>query len=120
MRTIKLVRAEESQKAPADWGALTWYANAALGNSDQMTVGKCVIKPGKANPPHSHPNCYETLVVMEGQIEHMVEGGAYVPMSAGDTITIPANIRHQARNIGSRDAVMYIAFSSGTRETKGE
>jgi len=120
MKTIKLSRTEQSQKVPTDWGSLTWYANAALGNSDQMTVGKCVIKPGMANPIHSHPNCYETLVVMEGRIEHMVENGAYVPMAVGDAITIPANIRHNARNVGSRDAVLYIAFSSGVRETKGE
>ena len=120
MNTIKLVRAEQTQKTPTDWGSLTWFASAALGNSDQMTTGKCVIKPGHANPLHSHPNCYETLVVFAGIIEHMIENGAYVAMQPGDTITIPANVRHHARNIGTQDAVLFIAFSSGTRETKGE
>ena len=120
MKAINILRAEQSQKVPTDWGSLTWFANTALGNSDQMTIGKCVIKPGKANPLHSHPNCYETLVVFEGNIEHMVENGAYVAMQPGDTITIPANVRHHARNTWPRDAVLFIAFSSGTRETKGE
>jgi quercetin dioxygenase-like cupin family protein len=120
MNQIKLVREKESQKVVADWGNLTWYANAALGNSDVMTVGRCIIKPGNENPLHSHPNCYETLVVMQGTIEHMVDNGQYVPMAEGDTITIPANIKHHARNTGKSDAVLFVTFSSSTRETKGE
>ena len=120
MNKITLVRAKETQMVPADWGALTWYASAALGNSDQMTVGKCVIKPGRENPLHSHPNCYETLVVMDGTIEHMVENGKYILMNNGDAITIPSNTKHNARNIGKSDAVLFITFSSAIRETKGE
>jgi quercetin dioxygenase-like cupin family protein len=120
MKEIKIVRSNQNQKVSADWGNLTWYANAALGNSDQMTVGKCVIKPGHENPLHSHPNCYETLVVTDGSIEHMVENGRYEPMAVGDTITVPANVKHNARNTGKTDAVLFITFSSSVRETKGE
>jgi len=99
-----------------DWGALTWCANAQLGNSDEMTVGRCVIKPGQENPLHSHPNCSEILVLVQGRILHTVEGRQEVEMHPGDVITLPARLPHKARNIGDDAAVMFIAFSSAYRE----
>ena len=103
-----------------DWGSLTWYANAAAGNSAEMTVGKCVIKPGAENPPHRHPNCIEVLVVMQGIIDHRIEEGATVRLHAGDCISIPVNLPHNARNVASEDAVLLVTFSSADRQTIGE
>lgn len=120
MNEIKIITDNQSQKVTAEWGNLTWFANAALNNSDLMTIGRCIIKPGQCNPLHSHPNCYEVLVVISGEIEHMVENGSYTAMHPGDTIAIPSTIKHHARNSGTTDAVLFIAFSTGNRETKGE
>lgn len=102
------------------WGRLTWFANRALSNSPQMTVGRCVIRPGQANPRHSHSNCYEVLVVMEGTISHTLAEGEQCTMNVGDVISVPPDVVHQARNVGKTDAVLFIAFSSGDRQTKGE
>ncbi|MBN2504553.1 MAG: cupin domain-containing protein [Bacilli bacterium] len=99
------------------WGQLTWYASEALGNTDNMTLGECLIKPGKQNSRHYHPNCTEILYVLQGTIIHEYEGKADVIMNAGDTITIPRNIKHFAKNIGDHDAIMLISFSSGARKT---
>lgn len=110
------LRAADSAHSEHSWGALTWLASAALGNSSDMTVGRCLIKPGQENPPHSHPNCSEVLTLLQGRIAHTVEGGREVEMAPGDTITIPATLPHHARNIGPDDAVMIIAFSSAYRE----
>ena len=41
-------------------------------------------------------------------------------MSEGDTVSIPAGVRHNARNIGTEDAVLAISFSSAYREAIGE
>jgi quercetin dioxygenase-like cupin family protein len=120
MKNTKILRANENEKIQADWGDLTWYASGKLENADQMTVGKCVIKPGCENPLHSHPNCAEVLVVFQGRVAHTVEGGREVMLEAGDTITIPENLPHQARNIGAEDAVLMIAFSSADRQMKAE
>ncbi len=103
-----------------DWGSLSWFASRALGNSSDMTVGKCVIKPGKTNPRHYHPNCSEVLVVMKGRIRHTFNSEEDVELSAGDTITIPAGILHQANNVGDEEAVLMIAYSSSEREVVGE
>lgn len=120
MNKATILRAEECERVEADWGTLTWFAGGQLGNSDEMTVGKCVIKPGCSNPPHSHPNCSEVLVVSEGRIAHAIEDGKEVELGEGDVITIPPELPHNARNIGNSDAVLLIAFSSADREAEGE
>ncbi len=102
-----------------DWGGLTWYAGRELGNSEEITVGRCVLKPGKSNPKHSHPNCAEVLVVLKGRIRHTAEGGE-VEMGEGDCVSIQPDFAHQATNLGDSDAVLFIAFSSADREVVGE
>jgi quercetin dioxygenase-like cupin family protein len=53
-------------------------------------------------------------------VRHTIEGGGTVDLEAGDTITIPPNVPHQAANIGTGDAVMMVVFSAGDRQVKGE
>ena len=79
-----------------------------------------MLKPGHENPLHYHPNCSEVLVVAQGTIEHTAAGGAVAVMHAGDVASIPPNVVHHARNIGAGDAVVWISFSSATRETVGQ
>ena len=107
-----------SQETP--WGQLTWFASGKQGNSKTMTVGRCVIHPGQANPLHSHPNCEEVLHVLAGRISHTLDGSHEVEMGPGDTICVPPHMVHHARNIGSQNAVLAICFSSPDRQTKGE
>ncbi|MGH3165499.1 MAG: cupin domain-containing protein [Trebonia sp.] len=98
-----------------DWGRLVWMVSGALGNSKTMTVGKCFITPGCANPPHYHPNCDEVLHVLRGHIEHRVDD-EYVEMTVGDTISIPSGRVHNARNIGTEEAEFVISFSAADRK----
>jgi len=120
MADVKLLRASQAVVQQQEWGALYWYAGGKLGNSQHMTVGKCVLRPGCENPLHRHPNCEEVLHVAAGQIVHSAEGEPDVELSEGDTITIPPAVLHNARNVGSEEAVLLIAFSSADRQTKGE
>lgn len=115
-----VLRAAQCESVCAEWGDLTWYAGAALGNSEELTVGRCRIRPGSANPTHLHPNCSEVLVVMAGRIAHGMGDGTEVELGVGDTISVPAGVPHQARNIGTDEAVLYISFSSAHRQVKGE
>ncbi|HEX4124103.1 MAG TPA: cupin domain-containing protein [Tepidisphaeraceae bacterium] len=118
--TIRCNPSSSAEHLSFEWGKLTWFASAALGNSSDMTVGRCILNPGKSNPRHQHPNCSETLVVLQGRIAHTGPDGSEVEMNVGDTVTIPAGIWHHARNIGDEEAVLYIAFSSADRKTIGE
>ena len=115
-----VVPSAQAEVIPQEWGRLTWYANRKLGNSTHVTLGICEIKPGCANPMHSHPNCEEVLRVSKGRIMHTVEDGKEIEMCEGDAITVPVNFPHQARNIGDTDAVLLIAFTSADRQVKGE
>jgi quercetin dioxygenase-like cupin family protein len=91
-----------------------------LGNAGELTVGRCEIRPGCANPRHRHPNCEEVLHVLQGRIAHTAEGGSEVELLPGDSISIPAGVAHNARNLGGETAVLTISFSSANRETIGE
>lgn len=117
---IRLLKDSAAEKLHFDWGHLTWWANRALGNSEEMTIGRCVLKPGMSNPRHYHPNCTEILTVISGRIKHTTTGGGETEMGPGDTVTVLKNTWHRATNIGDEEAVLFIAFSSADRETIGE
>jgi quercetin dioxygenase-like cupin family protein len=104
---------------PQTWGKLEWFASRALGNSASITTGVATISVGKANPLHRHPNCDEVLHVIQGHIMHRVGDQEY-EMRAGDTVTIPEGTLHNARNIGTEDAILSIAFSTPDRISIGE
>lgn len=101
------------------WGELHWFVSGSIGNSQTTTVGRCILKPGHENPRHIHPNCEEILQVVSGSIMHSL-GDEMYPMNPGDAIAIPQNIVHNAKNVGTEEAVLTIVFSSAYRETQGE
>ena len=102
-----------------DWGGLTWLAGAALGNAESITVGRVIIKRGRANPRHGHPNCEEVLYLLRGKLEHTV-GDETVILEPGDTLVVKAGVNHNAVSIGDEDADMLVAYSSGDRQIEHE
>lgn len=100
------------------WGQLRWFTSAELKNSRTMTTGMAIIKPGQSNPRHFHPNCDEILHVVSGKISHTMNE-VTVEMNAGDTVSIPQGVLHNATNIGTEDAVLSISFNSAFREAVG-
>lgn len=112
--------AAQAEVIEEDWGSLTWFASGKMGNSEEMTVGKAVLRVGAQNPRHVHPNCEEVLVVLQGEIAHEIEDGKEAILREGDTITLPQGFPHRARNIGDVEAVLHISFSSAQRQVKGE
>jgi quercetin dioxygenase-like cupin family protein len=117
---IRILRIDQAEVHPQEWGALTWFANRTLGNSEDVTVGRCLLNPGQSNPRHYHPNCSEVLVVLQGKIRHTIDNGGETEMNEGDTVTIAPNVWHQAKNVGDSEAILLIVFSSADRETVGE
>jgi len=117
---IKIVPYNASRHQEFSWGNLTWFANRALGNSDEMTVGRCILKPGRTNGRHYHPNCSEILVVIEGRIRHTIAEDQETDLGEGDTVAVTPNVWHCATNIGEADAVLFVAFSSADRQTISE
>jgi quercetin dioxygenase-like cupin family protein len=121
-RSIKdaiVIPASQAQVLPQPWGQLTWYVSGALKNSDTMTIGQAIINPGQENPRHYHPNCDEVLHVIKGHILHSM-GDRTVEMHDGDTVSIPAGVHHNAKNLGTEPAILSISFSSADRIAIGE
>ncbi|MEX0776715.1 MAG: cupin domain-containing protein [Phycisphaeraceae bacterium] len=120
MDRFALCDADSAQVMTFDWGRLYWYASGPQGNSSALTVGKCVLDPGQANPKHYHPNCEEVLHVLSGRIEHFIDGAGWMTMGSGDTLAVAPNVWHHARNTGDVEAHLLICFSSADRQTVGE
>lgn len=99
----------------AAWGSLNWLAGGTVGNARGLTLGRVTIKPGQCNPRHRHPRCEEILYLMAGRLRHTLGDEAF-EMQAGDTITVPAGVFHNAVNIGDVDADMIVAFDSADRD----
>src|ERR1700733_449244 len=119
--TPKIVGKDQAVTVEFDWGQLAWFVNGELAPGADMTLGRCILKPGRENPRHYHPNCSEILFVVQGTIEHTIsEEGGMKRMTAGDSISIPRNFVHQARNLGEEEAILMIVFSSAARESRGE
>lgn len=113
-----VTRADERKNAKQAWGELFWHTSAELKNSQVLTTGTAIIKPGQANPRHYHPNCDEVLHVISGRIQHTMNE-VTVEMGPGDTVSIPRGVLHNAKNVGDTDAVLSIAFDSAYREVIG-
>jgi quercetin dioxygenase-like cupin family protein len=109
----------ENEVIPQEWGSLSWYTSAKLKNTRTLTSGLAVLKPGQTNPRHFHPNCDEVLHVLQGKIRHSMNDKT-AEMSAGDTVSIPSGVVHNAANIGAEDAILAISFSSAYRVVIGE
>ncbi len=119
IREAIVTRPSQNQVLEQPWGRLSWFVSGALGNSETLTVGRALIRPGQSNPRHYHPNCDEVLRVARGRILHTM-GDRSVEMNEGDTVSIPMGVPHNARNIGTVDAVLDISFSSADRQVVGE
>lgn len=114
-----IIGAAQGEVLDLEWGRIVWSASRSLGNSTTMTFGLVTINAGQSNPRHRHPNCDEILHLLSGKIEHSL-GDERIEMNAGDTISIPTGVVHNARALGDEDAQMVICFSSADRETQGE
>ncbi len=108
---IQVLPQSKAHHQEFSWGNLT---------CNEMTIGRCILKPGHTNGRHYHPNCSETLVVVQGRIRHTLTNDQETELAEGDIVVIPPNVRHCATNIGQTDAILFIAFSSAGRQTIGE
>jgi quercetin dioxygenase-like cupin family protein len=111
-----VVRGQDLEAADFPWGRIAFFASESVGPAPEHSMGRCEIHPGAALPKHYHPNCSEIVHVLEGSIEHTVEGEEMACFNAGDTVIVPRGMVHQARNPGETTAVLLITFSAARRE----
>ena len=106
---------DEQRTLEFDWGTIVWAASNELTGQDALTVGRVTIEAGKRNSEHYHPDCDETLYLLEGELTHTL-GDESVTLEPGDCIHIPAGEPHQGINDGDVDAVAVISYDTGSRD----
>ncbi|WP_181969727.1 cupin domain-containing protein [Paraburkholderia sp. DHOC27] len=55
--------------------------------------------PGKGTPLHAHSREEETITMLEGTLDVLIEGET-VKLHAGDTLLVPRNVPHRLANTG--------------------
>ena len=114
-KTLHHAREIDAQRVDAAWGSLRWIAGGETDNATGLTLGRVVIKAGHANPRHCHTSCEEVLYLLAGRLEHTLGDDTHT-LKAGDAITIPAGVFHNAAAVGDDDAEMIVVFSSAERD----
>jgi len=70
----------------------------ALTNPEVIQV-RVDFDAGVTSPKHSHPGV-EVAHVISGTFEYQLEGRAPITLKAGESLYIPAGVKHVAKNIG--------------------
>jgi quercetin dioxygenase-like cupin family protein len=113
-KTIRVAAADAPAVEPVgEWGSAVWLANKALTGSS-ISVLRLLLQPRHSGRKHRHPDADEVLCLIHGQV-HVHAGDETQPLQPGDSLSIPAGLAHQIENVGSGNAEMTIAYSSGER-----
>ena len=102
-----------------DSGSMDWLVDDSLVENAGLTVARMTLAVGAQSRGHRHPNCSEVIHLIAGAVEQQV-GSRRLPMTAGDTVFIPAGHYHQTTNTGDREAAMIVCYSAGTRIYQAE
>ena len=93
--------------------------DARSAGSNQLVVGRTVLKPGARHERHLHPNCDEFLVVMSGSGEVHTNTGRE-PSKAGDVIFTPRGNMHGFDNTSDEDVLLIWGWSgAGSLDAAG-
>jgi quercetin dioxygenase-like cupin family protein len=111
----RLVPPDGGETISFDWGRLRWLCTGERTPDARQTFGLAEIAAGRKNPRHYHPNCDEVLYLLEGEIEHTL-GDEVHRLTPGAMLHIPANVPHDARNVGAVTARMVIAYNVPDRQ----
>ena len=119
--TVDDVPLEQGLREDEGWVDMRvqFLIDARAAGSDQLVVGRTVLKPGARHERHLHPNCDEFLVVMSGRGEIHTNTGRE-PSKAGDVIFTPRGNWHGFDNTGDEDVLLIWGWSgAGSLEAAG-
>ena len=105
---------DKAEEVKYSWGWIRWLMSSKIDPEAEMTFGIVYVKPNQTNPIHVHPNCAEYLHMQSGSCEHLM-GDKWLTLKAGDTLRIPAGVRHGARTL-DKPMRAVIVYSSGDRQ----
>jgi quercetin dioxygenase-like cupin family protein len=114
VKTIRIAAADApAVESVGEWGSAVWLANKALTGSS-ISVLRLLLHPRHSGRRHRHANADGVLCLERGQVR-VHAGDETQALQPGDSLSIPAGLAHQIENVGSDDAEMTIAYSTGER-----
>lgn len=106
---------EKRPERGMEWGFMQWLCSGALFADAQQTFGYVEINAGEKNPKHYHPNSDEVLFLIEGELDHSLNGAIF-HLTPGMSIHIPEGVPHDAFNRGQSVARMVVAYPTPDRQ----
>jgi quercetin dioxygenase-like cupin family protein len=103
-----------SRPETRDFGSVEWVVAEGNPPGAEQTLGIAVFAAGGSNAEHTHPNCEEIVMVLEGEIEHTLADESTV-LRAGDVLVAPRDVPHRIINHGPEPCRILIVFSSPDR-----
>ena len=85
---------------------------------EETVVNILTMPPGAGAPWHMHPGAQEIIFVIEGTLTVEVDGRGTTASKAGETVLIPADIAHLARNDGTNETVKALVTHSRADKEK--
>ncbi|MFP4072101.1 MAG: cupin domain-containing protein [Desulfovibrionales bacterium] len=79
-------------------------------SSDVLGVSLLEIAPGVDVPAHVHDLQIDSIYVISGQGEALINGG-WQPITAGDYVYVPPQEKHGVRNIGTGPLELFVHHS---------
>ena len=113
---VKLIDAGRTDPVYYDWGAIKWLCNDALAPGCNQSFGLAYVLPGRTNPEHWHSTCEEIIYVLNGELDVKVDGVWY-HARPGQTVYLPAGIKHVVKNNGWEPCTYVASFSASKRGT---
>ncbi len=78
--------------------------------TDRMSVSILKIAPGVEIPVHTHDVQLDSIYVVEGHGEALVNGN-WIPVGPGDYILVLPQEEHAVRNNGGQELMLFIVHS---------
>jgi XRE family transcriptional regulator, regulator of sulfur utilization len=80
------------------------------------TLASGAATGGPGDPPIHEPGSRETVVVLEGELTLVLDGGRH-ELRGGDSVTFDADLPHHFENPGKEEAVLLAVVSAGLRRS---
>jgi mannose-6-phosphate isomerase-like protein (cupin superfamily) len=89
-----------------------------LETTGRTQTATITLKSGEATSEelNSHPHSDQTIVVMDGELEAEV-GGEHATLRTGQSVIIPAGVKHRLRNSGEAPAFAFSVYCPPAYET---
>jgi oxalate decarboxylase/phosphoglucose isomerase-like protein (cupin superfamily) len=98
-----------------DWGRLALTVAPEVNGARRFSGGVVDLPPGQGHARHNHPGAEETIFVISGHGEQMVEDEIGAPVTQkvgpGCTIFIPESRYHSTLNTGNAPMQLFVGYS---------